>query len=559
MREEVAARVMAAAERVAAELAPADAGAAPGAVRLDAIALTPSKAPEHGDFATNAALVLAKPLRIAPRDLARKLVEALGDGGGIIAKAEVAGPGFVNLFLARDSWAQALVGALREGARYGRSALGRGESVMVEFVSANPTGPLTIGHGRNAVLGDCLARLLEANGFAVTREYYFNDAGRQMRVLGESLRARYEQQLGRQTPLPDEGYQGEYITAIARELVAEVGDRWLDGDAERFRERAQAAIFADIERTLERLGVRFDVHFNEHSLYADGRVEGALADLKARGLVYEQDGAVWLRSTALGLSRDRVLIKSSGEPTYLLPDVAYHREKFPRVQRAIDVLGPDHIEQFPYVQAAISALGLDGKAIELVMYQWVNLRRGGEIVKMSTRRADFVTVDEVLDQVGADAFRYFMVERRADTHLDFDVELAAERSERNPVFKIQYAHARLSSILRKAGEAGVAPAGPVASAFAPLRDPEEIELTKLVQRWPEVVAHAGQAREPQEIARFLLDLASAFHAYVSDAQRHRVLSEDAALSAARLGLVAALRIVLASGLELLGISAPERM
>jgi len=553
MREEVAGLVAAAAERVVGALAPA------ASVRIDAISLTPSKAPEHGDFATNAALVLAKPLRISPRDLALKLVEALGDGGGVIARAEVAGPGFVNLFLARDSWAQVLARALREGAAYGSSDLGRGESVMVEFVSANPTGPLTIGHGRNAVLGDCLARLLEATGFAVTREYYFNDAGRQMRVLGESLRCRYEQQLGRSAPLPEEGYQGDYIVAIASDLVAEVGDRWLGADGERFRERAQAEIFADIERTLERLGVRFDVHFNERSLYTDGKVDEALADLKARGLVYEQDGAVWLRSTELGLSRDRVLIKSSGEPTYLLPDIAYHREKFARVGRAIDVLGPDHIEQFPYVQAAIGALGLDGKAIELVMYQWVNLRRGGEIVKMSTRKAEFVTVDEVLDQVGADAFRYFMVERRADTHLDFDVELAAERSERNPVFKIQYAHARLSSILRKAEEAGVAVPGPDAGAFEPLRDPEELELVKLVQRWPEVVGHSAQAREPQAVARFLLDLAGAFHAYVSDGQRHRVLSDDPALSAARLGLVAALRIVLAAGLDLLGISAPERM
>src|SRR5262245_57433396 len=430
---------------------------------------------------------------------------------------------------------------------------------MLEFVSANPTGPLTIGHGRNAVLGDCLARLLEATGHKVTREYYFNDAGRQMRVLGESLRARYEQALGRDAPLPEEGYQGAYIVEIAQALAAEVGQAWLGGDSEKFRERAQAAIFADIEHTLARLGVRFDVHFNERSLYAEGKVEAALADLRARGLVYEQDGAVWLRSTQLGLSRDRVLVKSSGEPTYLLPDVAYHREKFTRVSRAIDVLGPDHIEQFPYVRAAIAALGLDGGALELVMYQWVNLRRGGEIVKRSTRKAEFVTVDEVLDQVGSDAFRYFMVERRADTHLDFDVELAAERSERNPVFKIQYAHARTSSILRKAAEAGAASPGTTGLPFARLVTPEEADLVKRVQRWPETLAHAARTREPQEVARYLLDLASAFHAYVSDGQRHRVISEDAELTAARLGLVAALRITLAAGLALLGISAPERM
>jgi arginyl-tRNA synthetase len=553
MRDEVAALVSAAAERLVRQLDPGQ------LARLDAATLAPSKAPEHGDFASNAALVLAKPLGRAPRDLARQLIEELGDGGGLIERAEIAGPGFVNLFLAKDRWVGSLERALREAERYGSSDLGHGERVMVEFVSANPTGPLTIGHGRNAVLGDCLARLLEATGHKVTREYYFNDAGRQMRVLGESLRARYEQALGRSTPLPEDGYQGEYMVEIAGALAAEVGSAWLGADAERFRERAQAAIFADIERTLARLGVRFDVHFNEHSLYADGKVEAALADLRERGLVYEQDGAVWLRSTGLGLSRDRVLVKSSGEPTYLLPDIAYHREKFARVARAIDVLGPDHIEQFPYVRAAISALGMDGEAIELVMYQWVNLRRGGEIVKMSTRKAEFVTVDEVVDQVGADAFRYFMVERRADTHLDFDVELAAERSERNPVFKIQYAHARLSSILRKAREAG-RPLPPIeAIPFARLVSEEEAELVKAVQRWPEVVAHAARAREPQEVARYLLDLASAFHTYVSDGQRNRVLSEDVEQSAARLGLVAALRIVVAAGLGLLGIDAPERM
>jgi len=553
MRDEVAALVSAAAERLVRRIDPTQ------LPRLDSVSLAPSKAPEHGDFATNAALVLAKPLGLVPRDLARRLIDELGDGGGLVERAEIAGPGFVNLFLARNRWVGSLVRALREPERYGTSDLGHGERVMVEFVSANPTGPLTIGHGRNAVLGDCLARLLEATGHKVTREYYFNDAGRQMRVLGESLRARYEQALGRSTPLPEEGYQGDYMVEIARALVEEVGDKWLGADAERFRERAQAAIFADIERTLSRLGVRFDVHFNEHSLYAEGKVEAALADLRARGLVYEQDGAVWLRSTGFGLSRDRVLVKSSGEPTYLLPDIAYHREKFARVSRAIDVLGPDHIEQFPYVQAALGALGLDGEAIELVMYQWVNLRRGGEIVKMSTRKAEFVTVDEVVDQVGADAFRYFMVERRADTHLDFDVELAAERSERNPVFKIQYAHARLSSILRKAQEVGQ-PLPPIeAIPFARLESAEEADLVKAVQRWPEVVAHAASAREPQEVARYLLDLASAFHAWVSDGQRNRVLSDDADLSAARLGLVAALRIALAAGLALLGIDAPERM
>jgi arginyl-tRNA synthetase len=526
---------------------------------LARIQVTPSKDPEHGDFATNAAMILAKPLGSRPREVAERLVAEIGHADGLLERADIAGPGFVNFFLARDRWHELLARVLREADRWGSSETGAGDHVMIEFVSANPTGPLTIGHGRNAVLGDTLARLLEATGAKVTREYYFNDAGRQMRVLAQSLRARYIQLLGGEAALPEDGYQGDYIVEIARELVDEVGGSWREAEEDRFQERAQAAIFADIEGTLERLGIRFDVHFNEHTLYADGKVEGVLEDLRALGLVYEQDGAVWLRSTDFGLNRDRVLVKSSGEPTYLLPDIAYHREKFKRVGRAIDVFGPDHIEQFPYVQKAIGALGLEPEALELVIYQWVNLRRGGELVKMSTRKASFVTVDEVLDDVGPDAFRYFMIERRADTHLDFDVDLARERSERNPVYKIQYAHARLCSIGRKAEEAGLQLPGPEAIPFERLESPQEGELLKLLQRFPDVVSHAAEVREPQEVARFLLELAGVFNAYISDGRRHRVISEDAELTAARLALAAALRMTLRNGLGLLGIEAPERM
>jgi arginyl-tRNA synthetase len=430
----------------------------------------------------------------------------------------------------------------------------------VEFVSANPTGPLTIGHGRNAVLGDAIVRLLEATGHEVTREYYFNDAGRQMRVLGESLRARYQQQLGRETELPEDGYQGEYLSEIARSLVREQGDAWLDADWTRFKQVAEEAIFKDIRRTLGRLEIQLDVYFNEHTLYADGHVEKTLSDLRATGLVFEADGAVWLRTTELGLERDRVLLKSSGEPTYLLPDIAYHREKFRRgFERIIDVLGPDHIEQFPYVKAALGALGYPADDVEVVVYQWVNLRRGTELVKMSTRAAKFVTVDEVLDEVGADVFRFFMLERRADTHFDFDLDLAKDRSERNPVFKIQYAHARLCSIERMAVEREVELPELEDIRFARLQSPQELELVKRLERYPETLLHAARAREPQEVARYLLALATAFHTYVSDSTRHRVLSDDKELSVARLALVRAVRITLGNGLERVGISAPERM
>ena len=523
------------------------------------VAIGPARNPEHGDLASNAALMLAKPLGLPSRELAERIVARLTDHA-LLESVEIAGPGFINFTLASDQWRGLVRSAIDAAEGYGQSESGAGERVQVEFVSANPTGPLTIGHGRNAVLGDCVASLLEATGHAVAREYYFNDGGRQMRVLAESLRARYEQALGRESELPEEGYQGDYLVAVARELAAEQGEAWLGAELARFQERAEATIFGVIRATLERLNIEFQTYYNENTLYSEGHVEKALADLREQGLVFEKDGAVWLRSTEFGLDRDRVLVKSTGEPTYLLPDVAYHREKFRRgYARLIDVLGPDHIEQFPYVQAATAALGHEGKRMELVMYQWVNLRSGGEVVKMSTRKASFVTIDEVLDEVGADVFRYFMVERRADTHLDFDLDLARDRSERNPVFKIQYAHARLCSIERKAAELGVAATPPGGRGLARLGTPGEKELAKKVGRYPEAVQRGSAEREPQVVARYLLELATAFHTYVSDARQHRVLSEDLELSSARLTLATAVRITLANGLGLLGIQAPERM
>jgi arginyl-tRNA synthetase len=558
VRERVEKLLLEAAQRAVGEL-----DAARGAA-LARIAVVPSKSPEHGDFATPVALGEGKALGVAPRELAQRIVARVADPDGDIEKLEIAGPGFINVFLSRSRWQDALRRVLREGERYGRSDVGKGERVQIEFVSANPTGPLTIGHGRNAVLGDAIARLLEATGHAVTREYYFNDAGRQMKVLGESLKLRYQQLLEGRTEelLPEGFYGGLYLLETASRLRERVSDGELkDWDVEQFKRAAQDDVFAMIRATLDRLGIRFDVYYNEHSLYDEGHVERTLAALRELGLVYEDDGATWLRAKDMGLERDRVLVKSSSEATYLLPDIAYHVQKFLRgFERVIDVLGPDHLDQFPYVQAALSKLGHPGERLEVAIYQWVNLLQDGEIVKMSKRKASFVTVDDVLDQVGADVFRYFMVERRAETHLDFDLALAKERSDRNPVYKIQYAHARLASIERTGEDAGMrVPDDPDAIPFALLESPAEVELAKLLARYPEIVVHAARAREPQEIARFVLDLATEFHSYVADKQRHRVLSEDRELSLARLGLVRALRIALASGLALLGISAPERM
>jgi arginyl-tRNA synthetase len=547
--------------------------------------LVASRNPEHGDFACNAALLLAKRLGRPPRAIGEAIRARLLAEAGAVRRAEVAGPGFVNVWLADEGWQELLRRVLAQGPRFGRAASGATRRVQVEFVSANPTGPLTLGHGRQAVLGDCLARLLEAVGFEVTREYYFNNGGRQMRILGDSVRARYLEQLGRAAPppadaladpglpwpesleglpvlFPRDGYQGAYIAELAAELRRVHGDALADGpDPEIFRRSAEESIFAGIRHTLEALHIDFDVYSNEMDLYAEGKIEETLKDLRARGLVYEEDGAVWLRATELGLDRDRVLVKRTGEPTYLLPDIAYHREKFRRgFDLVIDVQGADHVEQFPFVRAAAGALGCPAERIELVMNQFVTLQRGGEQVKQSTRRATYVTVDELLDEVGVDVFRFFMVQRKAEGHLDFDLALAKETDwKKNPAYYVQYAHARTFGIERNAREQGFLPPDAASVDPAPLRLPEEIDLLKKVAEFEHVVLRAADSREPHHVAYYVRELAGLWNPYVQDRVRHRVVSEDAALTNARLGLTLAVRTVLANALALLGVSAPEQM
>ena len=549
---------------------------------------------EHGDYSCNAAMLLAKRLRQKPRDIAEDLKARLGDAGGLVAHLDVAGPGFLNVKLAESGWQDLLHDIIEAGDRYGQSesaevaAARTGDAkpkVQVEFVSANPTGPLSTGHGRQGILGDCIARLLEATGWDVTREYYFNDGGRQMRVLGESVKARYLESLGLAAPpppaaledpekswveevdglpvaFPKDGYQGDYIADIAAGLRAAEGDGLVDEPGEgRFRDEAQRVIFEDIEGTLKRIGIEFDVYYNERSLYDEGKLEEAITDLREAGLIYDADGATWFKATARGLDRDRVVIKSSGEPTYLMPDIAYHREKFRRgFDRVIDVQGADHIEQFPFVREATDVLGVDGDRVELVMHQFVTITSGGERVKQSTRKATFVTVDELVEDVGADVFRFFMIERKPEGHLDFDLDLAKDKNWRkNPAYYVQYAHARTHGIERKAAEEGVSM--PEARAFdaGRLELEEEIELVKKLATFPEVVANAAEAREPHHIAYYLREVAGLWNPYLQDGDRHRVLSEDEGLTAARLGLALAIRNVLASGLGLLGVGAPERM
>ncbi len=518
--------------------------------------VTPTQRREHGDWSTNAAMVAAGVLGVGDRrGLASVLASALSFPEGAIAKVDIAGPGFIN-FHVDDRFYQRLVAQITEADEsYGRLELGVGQRVNVEFVSANPTGPLTVGHGRNAVLGDVVARLYEWAGFDVTREYYFNNAGRQMRMLGESVRARYRELLGLDWELPEGGYEGGYIVDIAQAVRDEKGDGEADGDEAIFRLAAEQAIFAEIRATCERLGVCFDEFFNEYTLYADGGIDAVVAELRAKELAYDKDGAVWLKGEPLGLEKDPVLVKSSGEPTYRLPDMAYHRNKISRgYDRIIDVFGADHIDTCQEVLAVVRALGGRTEHIHVVLYQFVTLSRGGVQVKMSTRKANFETLDSLLDEVGADAVRYFFAMRSPNSHMDFDLELASKQASDNPMYYVQYGHARICSILRRDEAAALADAPLDLSLLA-----HKAERALIVQlaRLPETLSRALAEHEPHRLTTYAAEVATAFHVFYD---RCPILAaESRELARARLELAHAARIVLRNVLNMLGVSAPERM
>ena len=515
------------------------------------------KKDDQGDFSTNFALVAAGIDKVKPRELATRLAALLSENP-MFSKVEVAGPGFVNLFVKKEVWSSVLSVIYTEDETYGHAREKRNCRVMVEFVSANPTGPLSVGHGRNAVLGDAIARVLEASGYDVHREYYFNDAGRQMRVLGESTRARCFELLGLPAHFPEDGYQGDYIYDIARALVKEQGKALKDANLEVFTTFARESIFADIEQTLTRIGIQFDNYFNERSLYENGLIDRVVDDLRDKGLVYEQEGATWFRSTEFGQEQDRVIIKQSGEPTYRLPDIAYHREKFARgFDWMINVFGADHIATVPDVLAGVQALGLAADHITVVMYQFVTLLRGGKQVKMSTRKATFVTVDELVDEVGTDAMRFFFLMRKPESQIEFDMDLAKKQSQENPVYYVQYAHARLCSIQKQAEEQGLAAASDADGTLARLLvAPEEQVLLKMMAAFPDLVEGAATDLAPHRVIFYLMDLASQFHSYYN---KHKVLGEDQNLTKARLLLAGAMRRVFCNGLHLVGVSAPEKM
>ena len=521
------------------------------------------KQENHGDWATNAAMQNCRPLGCKPRDLAEDIARRIGSDRRI-RRVEVAGPGFINFYLSNLWMGDIVRDVLAAGSDYGRVDLGKGRKAQVEFVSANPTGPLHVGHGRGAAVGDVTGNILSFAGWNVEKEYYVNDAGLQMNILGRSTQSRYFELLGRpeKFPFPEESYKGRYIYDIAQEVVDARGEEFLERPLEEslpfFRTYAAGRILEQIKNELGEFGVTFDNFFSEKSLYDHDLVAAAVQTLKERGHLYEQDEALWFRSTEYGDDKDRVLMRSNGVPTYFTSDIAYHKEKFDRgFERVIDVWGADHHGYVPRMKAAIEALGYDPKKFTILLIQFVNLLRDGEQVKMSTRSGQFVELQEVVREVGVDAARYYFLMRRSDSHLDFDLELAKSQSADNPVYYVQYAHARLCSILQKAAEKGIAVPG--VSAFDPdvIATPEEKRLFTKLAQFPEEVGRAAADLEPHRIVSYVYELAGDFHSYYNNGGR--ILEESGALRDSHLLMVAAIRTVIANALRLLGISAPEKM
>jgi arginyl-tRNA synthetase len=548
--------------------------------------------PAHGDFACNVALQLARAAKRKPRDLAQAIVDALPSSDRV-ARVDIAGPGFINFFVAPAACHAELLKVVDEGRGYGRSSLGDGQRVLVEFVSANPTGPLHVGHGRHAAFGASLSNILDAAGYVVHREYYINDAGRQMDILAASVWLRYLESFGEQFPFPSNGYRGDYVRPIADKLVERAGrslwrpaaevftnlppdaplgdqDEYIDaviGRAKQllgpdgFRQAFDLAlgdILADIRDDLEEFGVRYDRWFSERSLAEEGAIDHALDLLRANGVVYDKDGAEWFRATGFGDEKDRVVVRENGARTYFASDIAYHLNKCERgFEQLVDVLGSDHHGYIARVRAGLVAMGRRGDCLDVRLMQFVTLYRGGEKVQMSTRSGEFITLRELRREVGNDAARFFYVMRSNEQHLDFDMQLAVSRSNDNPVYYIQYAHARVCSVLRQMREKGFEHDETRGRAsLARLVEPHEQAVLAALSRYPEVVEAAAQQRAPHMLVHYLRELATEFHAYYN---AHQFLVADAALRDARLVLIRGVRQVICNGLALLGVSAPEAM
>ena len=528
---------------------------------LPEILVEKPKDEKFGDFSTSVSMMLAKSERKKPRDIADVLCRHLKNGDSQVSSVDIAGPGFINLKMAPSFFLTRLMKVAELGDKFGSSDAGKGKKVLLEFVSANPTGPLHVGHGRGAAVGDMLGRLLKKAGYDVSTEYYINDVGNQMNTLGRSTWSRYRELLGIKEEFSPDNYQGEYIKDIAQGIIDKHGKEFLDKQVDEvlpfFRKYSLDSILSGIRNDLSEFGVEFDRWFNEKSLYDDQLVDTAVNWLRDKKHIYDKDGAVWLNSSAFKDEKDRVLIKQSGEKTYFCSDIAYHKNKIDRgFEWIVDLWGADHHGYVPRMNAALEAMGYNKDVFKVMLVQFVALKRGGEKVSMSTRSGEFETLSDVVKEVGVDATRFFFLMRSSDSHLDFDLELAKKESPENPVFYIQYAHARICSIFRKANDEGLSLPSISDIDLSPLADEEEFSLIKKILAFTETIDKSAELLEVHRIAFYLQDLVAAFHGYYS---RHRVVSEDVPLSLARLFLMDCLRTTIHNGLSVMGVSAPEKM
>ena len=509
----------------------------------------------HGDQSTNLAMLLTKKLKKNPREIASDIIEKLQIDNKVISKIEIAGPGFINFFFTAEFLSQIIVQIDNEKEKFGKSNKYKGKKANVEFVSANPTGPLTVGHGRNAVIGDIVSNLLEWVGYDVEREYYFNNAGRQMRMLGESVRLRYLEILGDKIEFSEDYYQGEYIKDVAQQLIDEYGDSLRDeSDETKFKERAEKEIFGEIKATLKSINIEMQTFYNEHTLFEDGKIDMVLNQFEKKGLSYKKDNAVWLKLTEIGNEQDKVIVKSSGEPTYRLPDIAYHTTKFDRgFDLMIDIFGSDHNATYPDVLAGLSALGYDSDKVKILIHQFVTILEKGEVVKMSTRKANYITLNELVDSVGKDVVRYFFSMRSPSSHLNFDIDVAKKQSEENPVFYLQYAHARISSILRMTEEQNLLA---VFDNLDLLNTQTEMNLMKKLYQFGDEVLYSAENYEPHRITNYLEEVASLFHKFYTEC---RIIGTEEKLASARIALATATQTVIKNGLTILGVTAPNKM
>ena len=519
------------------------------------IILENPKNPEHGDFSTNISLLLTKTLKENPRDIASKISKhILSLKNPVIDDVTIAGPGFINFKLSNDFYHKNLLKII-DNINYGKIN-SNNQNALVEFVSANPTGPLTVGHGRGAVLGDTISNILEWNGYNVTREYYFNNAGRQMRILGESVYTRYMQNFNSKIDFPENGYKGEYIKDISKIISNEKNDTLINKkDEPIFKDYAEKYVFKDIKSSLKKINISFDSFFNEDDLYHNGEIKKIISDLKKEGVIYEKDGATWFKAKSINRKQDKVLIKSSGEPTYRLPDVAYHKNKFDRkFDLIVDIFGADHTDTYPDVLALIKKLGCDIDKMKVLIHQFVTITENGENVKMSTRKANFITLEELCDEVGTDVLRYFFIMRGANTHLNFDIGIAKKQSDDNPVFYLQYAYARICNIISKAKDLGHIIS--IDSNLSLLNSELEKNILRKLYQFSELIIKIGETLEPQILANYLHSLSSLFHKFYV---QNKVISDNKELTNSRLLLISGIKTVLRNGLKILGVNSPEKM